>query len=70
MIGINLAEQGRGTFKVTDITGRTIKSIEKEWAKGYQEVWIDRQEMKASGVLYYSFEGGSFRATRKMIIME
>jgi hypothetical protein len=70
VIGINLAEQCRGTFKVTDITGRTIKKIEKEWAKGYNEVWIDRREMKASGVLYYSFEGGSFRATRKMIIME
>ncbi|MBK7370515.1 MAG: T9SS type A sorting domain-containing protein [Saprospiraceae bacterium] len=70
VIGINLAEQCRGTFKVTDITGRTIKKIEKEWAKGYNEVWIDRREMKASGVLYYSFEGGSFRATKKMIIME
>ena len=70
VIGLNLAQQGRGTFKVTDITGRTIKVIEKEWAKGYNEVWIDRRELKASGVLYYSFEGGSFRATKKMIILE
>ncbi|MBK8279918.1 MAG: hypothetical protein IPK94_07275 [Saprospiraceae bacterium] len=70
MIGINLAQQGRGTFKVTDITGRTIKSIEKEWAKGYQEVWIERREIKASGVLYYSFESKAFKATKKMVLLD
>ncbi len=65
VIGLNLAEQGRGTFKVTDITGRTIKLIEKDWAKGYNEIWIDCRDIKATGVLYYSFEGGSFRASKK-----
>ncbi|MBK9928621.1 MAG: T9SS type A sorting domain-containing protein [Saprospiraceae bacterium] len=70
VIGFNLAELGRGTFKVTDITGRTIKSIEKEWAKGYQEVWIERREIKASGVLYYSFESKAFKATKKMVLLD
>ncbi|MBL0113864.1 MAG: T9SS type A sorting domain-containing protein [Saprospiraceae bacterium] len=70
VIGLNLAEQGRGTFKITDITGRTIKLIEKDWAKGYNEIWIDRRDIKATGVLYYSFEGGSFTASKKMVILE
>ncbi|MBK8512954.1 MAG: hypothetical protein IPL56_12065 [Saprospiraceae bacterium] len=70
MIGLNLAEAGRGTLKVTDITGRTIKVIEKDWSKGYQEVWIDRRDIQATGVLYYSFDSKTFRAVKKMIILE
>jgi hypothetical protein len=70
VIGLNLAEAGRGTLKVTDITGRTIKVIEKDWSKGYQEVWIDRRDIQATGVLYYSFDSKTFRAVKKMIIME
>ena len=70
VIGLNLAEAGRGTLKVTDITGRTIKVIEKDWSKGYQEVWIDRRDIQATGVLYYSFDSKTFRAVKKMIILE
>lgn len=50
--------------------GRTIKLIEKDWAQGYNEIWIDRRDIKATGVLYYSFEGGSFTASKKMVILE
>ena len=67
VIGINLAGQGKGTLKVYDATGRTIKSVERDWTKGYHEVWFDRKEMGATGVLYYRFESGFFNASKKMI---
>ena len=77
VIGINLATAGRGSFKITDVTGRIVKVIEKDWTKGYHEVWLDRREIQASGVLYYSFEGmptaqpgQAFRAVKKMVIVE
>ncbi|MEO5582371.1 MAG: hypothetical protein ABIR66_06745, partial [Saprospiraceae bacterium] len=77
VIGINLADAGRGSFKITDVTGRIVKVIEKDWTKGYHEVWLDRREIQASGVLYYSFEGQAtgkagqtFRAVKKMVIVE
>ena len=70
VIGINLAAQGKGTLKVYDATGRTIKSVERDWTKGYHEVWFDRKEIGASGVLYYRFESGFFNASKKMIIVD
>jgi len=70
MIGINLAAQGRGTLKVYDATGRTIKSVEKDWTRGYHEVWFDRKEIGATGVLYYRFESGFFNASKKMILID
>jgi hypothetical protein len=79
VIGINLAHEGRGTLKISDITGRSIKVIEQNWTKGYHEVWLDRREIKATGVLYYSFESfpngakdgkKPFRAVKKMVMVE
>jgi hypothetical protein len=77
VIGINLASAGRGVFKITDVTGRLIKVIEKNWTRGYHEVWLDKRDIQANGILYYSFEalmadrqGQSFRAVKKMVMME
>jgi len=70
VIGINLANQGKGTLKVYDATGRTIRAIEKDWTKGYHEVWFDRKEIGATGVLYYRFESGFFNASKKMVIVD
>jgi len=70
VIGINLAAQGKGTLKVYDATGRTIKSVERDWTKGYHEVWFDRKEIGATGVLYYRFESGFFTASKKMILID
>jgi len=70
VIGINLANQGKGTLKVYDATGRTIKSVERDWTKGYHEVWFDRKEIGATGVLYYRFESGFFNASKKMILID
>jgi len=70
VIGINLANQGKGTLKVYDATGRTIKSVDRDWTKGYHEVWFDRKEIGATGVLYYRFESGFFNASKKMIILD
>jgi len=70
VIGLKLSEGGKGTLKLYDVTGRTIKSVEKEWTKGYQEVWIDRREIGATGVLYYRFESSFFTDSKKMIMIE
>jgi len=70
VIGINLASQGRGTLKIYDATGRTIRAIEKDWTKGYHEVWFDRKEIGSTGVLYYRFESGFFTASKKMVLIK
>ncbi|MEP7321531.1 MAG: hypothetical protein ABI761_06415 [Saprospiraceae bacterium] len=80
VIGFNIAQNMRGVLKITDITGRSIKVIEQAWTKGYHEVWFDRNEIHATGILYYSFEslptgataqaGKNFKAVRKMVIVD
>jgi len=70
VIGINLAQSTQGVMKITDVTGRVIKSIDREWNKGYNEIWLDKREVKASGILYYSFESKEFKAVKKLVILE
>ncbi len=77
VIGINLAISMVGTLKITDITGRTIKSIDRNWNHGYNEIWLDRRDIQATGILFYSFEslpsgqaGKEFTATKRMILMQ
>ena len=70
VIGINLVQGTEGTLKVTDVTGRVIKSVNREWNKGYNEVWLDRREVKVSGILFYTFESKGFTATKRMVMLE
>jgi len=67
LIGIHLAQEGKGTLKIYDATGRTIRSIERNWTRGYHEVWFDRGELAATGVLYYRFESGFYNSSKKMV---
>jgi hypothetical protein len=70
VIGLNLAEGVKGNLKITDVTGRSVKTISKEWSKGYNEIWLNRSELQASGVLFYSFESKDFSATKRMILLQ
>jgi hypothetical protein len=47
-----------------------LKTISKEWSKGYNEFWLNRNELQAGGILFYTFESKSFTATRRMVIVE
>jgi len=70
VIGINLAQGGRGTLKIVDLTGRTIKTITREWLKGYQEIVLDKSELSGKGLLFYQFESDFFTANKRMILLD
>ncbi|MBP6794249.1 MAG: T9SS type A sorting domain-containing protein, partial [Saprospiraceae bacterium] len=70
VIGINLAQSTQGMMKITDVNGRVVKTIDREWNKGYNEVWLDKREMKSTGILWYSFESKGFTASKRMVIVE
>jgi hypothetical protein len=70
VIGLNLAEGVKGNLKITDVTGRTVKTISKEWSKGYNEIWLNRNELQAGGILFYTFESKDFTATKRMILLQ
>jgi len=69
-IGFNLPEAGVATLKVTDITGKALHLIRGEFAKGYNEVVLQANDLPASGVLYYTLETAFNSATMKMVIVK
>ncbi len=68
VIGISLRESGRGKLNLLDVKGMLIKTIEKEWNSGYQEIRLEQGDFPGPGVYFYQFESSFFNASRKMIL--
>ncbi|MEL6988963.1 MAG: T9SS type A sorting domain-containing protein, partial [Bacteroidota bacterium] len=58
------------TLTVYDVTGKVLRIVEGDYAKGYNEVTLKRNEISATGVLYYQLDTEDYSATKKMIIIE
>jgi len=69
-IGFNLPQADAATLTVSDATGRVLLVIEGDYAKGYNEVTIDRKALGAAGLLYYQLETSTDTATRTMLLVE
>jgi len=70
VVGFTLPVAGDATLTVQDVTGRTLRVVKGTYAQGYNQVTLKANELKATGVLYYTLESGEFTATRKMVIIE
>ncbi len=70
IIGFNLPEATEATIKVNDVTGRLLKVIEGEFAKGYNQITLNSGDLGAKGVLSYTVETAEYTATKKMIVVE
>jgi len=70
VIGFNLPEAGAATLKVMDVQGKVLRTIEGDYAKGFNQVRLDAKSLNATGVLYYQLESADNIATKKMIIIE
>jgi subtilisin-like proprotein convertase family protein len=70
VIGFNLPEASSATLKVYDVAGRVLKTVEGDFAKGYNQVTINRSDLSATGVLYYTLETATDSATKKMIMVD
>ncbi|PJB61507.1 MAG: hypothetical protein CO095_20390, partial [Armatimonadetes bacterium CG_4_9_14_3_um_filter_58_7] len=70
-IGFNLPDAADASLAILDISGRVVKFIHGEYAEGYNEITINREELPAAqGVFYYRLETKNFTATRKMILSD
>ena len=69
-IAFQLAQDGPASLTVFDVTGKTVTVITGQYARGYNEVSINKTDLGASGVLYYQLESGDFTATRKMVVID
>lgn len=70
-IGFVIPESGEASIKIMDLTGKLIKVIEGNYAKGYHEIKLKRKDIAIpQGVLYYSIDHGKETLTRKMILID
>jgi len=70
VIGFTLPTAANATLSVYDISGKVVRTVNGDFAKGYNEVTMDRSELNSTGVLYYQLETADYSATKKMIILE
>jgi hypothetical protein len=70
MIGFNLPADDKVTIKISDITGKVLKLVRMDGAKGYNQLSVNSKELAATGVLTYTVETSEFTATKKMVIVE
>ena len=66
-ISFTLPEAGTATLTIFDITGKVLKKINGQFAKGANEMTLSADEFNAHGVMFYELESNGLKATKKMI---
>ncbi len=69
-IGFRLAEASPATVTITDVSGRVVKRIAGEYAKGFNEIQLNRSELPGSGIFYYRLDTPEHTATKMMLLIE
>ncbi len=69
-IGFHLPTASEASLKIYDVSGKLLKVIQNNFSAGYNEIRVQKTELAATGVLYYTLETPSATATKKMIIVK
>jgi hypothetical protein len=69
-ISYNMPVAGDVKFTLVDVTGKVILVKSETAVKGMNSIVLNRAEIPAAGVVWYTIESGDFTATKKMIILE
>jgi hypothetical protein len=70
LIGFYLPEAMSATLVIYDISGKEIKRVSGDYAKGYNSLVINRSELNATGFLLYQLQTEQGSMTKRMILME
>ncbi len=69
-ISFNLPQAGTATLSILDVSGKVLKVIRGEFAKGFNNINISKDDITGSGVLFYQLDTENDSATKKMIIIK
>lgn len=70
IIPFHLPQNDFVTLKIVDISGKILMQTTRNANAGIGEFQISREDLSASGVLYYQLETSFGTATKKMIVIE
>ncbi len=68
-IRFHLPEAATATLTLTDVEGRTLKTVKGDFAKGYNAINLNRSDLPASGVVFYQLETPAGSATKRMVVV-
>ena len=68
-IGFYLPSATRAVLTVRDVKGALIYKVEGNYTKGNNQVILKQEQLRASGVMYYTLETSDFTATKKLVLM-
>jgi hypothetical protein len=68
-IGFYLPKATKGVLTIRDVKGALIYRVEGNYAKGNNQVILKQDQLRASGVFYYTLQTNDFTATKKMVLL-
>ncbi|HMQ89561.1 MAG TPA: T9SS type A sorting domain-containing protein, partial [Flavilitoribacter sp.] len=70
VIAFQLPEAAQAEITVHDASGRVLRLIRGDFAKGYNRLTLSRNDFgNATGILYYTVTAGEHRDTKKMMVI-
>jgi hypothetical protein len=68
VIGFDLPEAMTATLTLYDMSGKMVRVVEGNYAKGYNEIILKRKDLASDGAFYYHLQAGDFTASKKMVL--
>jgi hypothetical protein len=70
VIGFTLPEHNEATLRILNVEGRVVRTIKQDYAPGYHQIILHKDEIGGNGVYFYELSSESFTARRKMIFID
>jgi len=70
VIEFTMPQAGMATLSLSDVDGKLLHRIERQFTSGANQMIIDGTDINYSGVVYYQLNVGSETITKKMIVLK
>ena len=68
-VGFYLPKATKAVLTIRDVKGALVYRVEGNYAKGNNQVTLKQEQLRTSGVLYYTLETADFTDTKKMVLL-
>ena len=70
VIGFYLPRPAPATLTILNVSGRLVSEVKGDFAEGYNEIRLKRQEFPSGGIFYYRLDTPTDSDVKMMILME
>ncbi|HUR30070.1 MAG TPA: T9SS type A sorting domain-containing protein, partial [Saprospiraceae bacterium] len=68
-IGFMIPDNGKATLTLFDLAGKKLMSESIDGIKGLNKIEISKDQIGATGMIYYQVQFQGYTATKKMLIL-